>query len=732
MKDISKTAAIAALAVIALSYGAVFGNVYFTNEFIPWHDYCASFVSGHIVTNYLLNGSFPLWSPEQNCGSPVWPDTEVFPGYDPVSQAVNFAFALGGRVNTVHVHIVTVFIWHVMFAGGAYLLFRKTGLGRLSSSFGFAVLLFSSLTVLNLRQTDDYVTVYRYVPLLFYFALRFLGKGTLSNSLLLGLAAGLSVTGYQTPNIALLVLFALIAAIPLYKNIDKKTLAGLVPAAVVAVFVSMPFLVAASFWITNVASAREFFQLGYRGGLGDIVGPLSKHYPDETIISIGLIPFAFAFLRLAAVVREQFGEAKTAYWPGLYMLVWGLLIWIMYIGFPENFSGVDKPFLYIRSFNNMLPYVMLVLVYFSCQFVDGLHLREGGGRFPRPIMIFILLAVVITVFTELSRPSILSITLNRYALETPPNGLILIEHFLSHLSSAHMAVSFAIAAALFAVFLAASKGRRNIAVACIIALTAFELSLLNQMLIERHSGYAQPAGNLQGMPYPKLDAPMPSAPPESRPRIPDLDNRTFWFKQGNTVYHAYSSMAPISYTWFRTKAFDEFAKTIVEERFDFLTGVTRPIIYTAHKAVAVDRGRILEALNTLPLERLEDSIVVEREGFSGPPELPAGEGGGYEVSDFGPNRLKTRVSLKSPAYLVYLDSHADGWTARIDGEKTPIIRANYLFKSVLVPAGEHEVEFRYRPYPYIVASFFRVVGIAGPIGFLLWGLIAGLRRRMAA
>lgn len=48
-------------------------------------------------------------------------------------------------------------------------------------------------------------------------------------------------------------------------------------------------------------------------------------------------------------------------------------------------------------------------------------------------------------------------------------------------------------------------------------------------------------------------------------------------------------------------------------------------------------------------------------------------------------------------YLVVLDSFADGWTATVDGIAAPIARANGLFRGVRLPAGQHRVEFFYRP-----------------------------------
>jgi uncharacterized membrane protein YfhO len=59
--------------------------------------------------------------------------------------------------------------------------------------------------------------------------------------------------------------------------------------------------------------------------------------------------------------------------------------------------------------------------------------------------------------------------------------------------------------------------------------------------------------------------------------------------------------------------------------------------------------------------------------------------------------LFLRVSLQRRAFLVVNDSFFPGWQAAIDGDTTRVYRTNGLVRGVVVPAGEHVVEFRYRP-----------------------------------
>jgi hypothetical protein len=67
------------------------------------------------------------------------------------------------------------------------------------------------------------------------------------------------------------------------------------------------------------------------------------------------------------------------------------------------------------------------------------------------------------------------------------------------------------------------------------------------------------------------------------------------------------------------------------------------------------------------------------------------------------DRLAIEVTAGSAGYLQVNDSWAPGWRATIDGKPAVLLRSNYAFRAVSVPAGTHRVEMVYRPLPELIA-----------------------------
>ena len=81
-------------------------------------------------------------------------------------------------------------------------------------------------------------------------------------------------------------------------------------------------------------------------------------------------------------------------------------------------------------------------------------------------------------------------------------------------------------------------------------------------------------------------------------------------------------------------------------------------------------------------------------------QLPSGNPAArdyVQIVSLGDQEASLRASLTSPGYLVLSDTYYPGWQVYVDGQRAPLQRANWLYRAVELPAGEHKVEFRYEP-----------------------------------
>jgi hypothetical protein len=188
------------------------------------------------------------------------------------------------------------------------------------------------------------------------------------------------------------------------------------------------------------------------------------------------------------------------------------------------------------------------------------------------------------------------------------------------------------------------------------------------------------------------------------------------------LFHIYSVDVPDYALWFKTKEFYKFSNSIEsKEKLDYLTGVTRPLVCFAKEVILKEEDEILDTLNEMPGESLANAIVVSKKDFpkNYPLNLNLDVQGTVEILDYGPNHVKFNIKTNHPVYLMYLDSYDRWWKAYIDNKQVPVIRANYNFKAVLMPQGEHKLSFVYRPYLYIISLLCRIAGVLLAIVLLM-------------
>jgi len=68
------------------------------------------------------------------------------------------------------------------------------------------------------------------------------------------------------------------------------------------------------------------------------------------------------------------------------------------------------------------------------------------------------------------------------------------------------------------------------------------------------------------------------------------------------------------------------------------------------------------------------------------------------LSEISPNLVRYRAQSEKEQFAVFSEMYyPNGWTAKINGEETPIYNVNYVLRAVQLPAGENQIEFSFNP-----------------------------------
>ncbi|MFA6546842.1 MAG: YfhO family protein, partial [Limisphaerales bacterium] len=92
---------------------------------------------------------------------------------------------------------------------------------------------------------------------------------------------------------------------------------------------------------------------------------------------------------------------------------------------------------------------------------------------------------------------------------------------------------------------------------------------------------------------------------------------------------------------------------------------------------------------------------------------------------YAPRRVRLEANATAPAVLLLNDKHSPNWNVAVDGKPATLLRCNYLMRGVQVPAGRHEIEFRYEPP--ITGLYVTMAAIVVALGLLV--LVLFTRRK---
>src|SRR5262249_7191305 len=129
-----------------------------------------------------------------------------------------------------------------------------------------------------------------------------------------------------------------------------------------------------------------------------------------------------------------------------------------------------------------------------------------------------------------------------------------------------------------------------------------------------------------------------------------------------------------------------------------------------------------------------ETVLLESEIFGardlgalkeGPNQTGASKGE-VKVMRYEPQRIDLRTRNERTEFLALSEIYYRGWECWIDGKRTPVERINYTMRGVIVPAGEHRVEFVFRSPSFRNGASWSLLGVF----LLLVGASGGTRRTL--
>jgi uncharacterized membrane protein YfhO len=89
------------------------------------------------------------------------------------------------------------------------------------------------------------------------------------------------------------------------------------------------------------------------------------------------------------------------------------------------------------------------------------------------------------------------------------------------------------------------------------------------------------------------------------------------------------------------------------------------------------------------------------------------------ITRYSPLNVSVSVDTATPGFLVVTDAYFPGWHAYRDGVETPILRGDSMFRTIEIPAGSHNIVFRYEPSSVMLGVVVSLLMLSASFGYRL-------------
>jgi hypothetical protein len=118
---------------------------------------------------------------------------------------------------------------------------------------------------------------------------------------------------------------------------------------------------------------------------------------------------------------------------------------------------------------------------------------------------------------------------------------------------------------------------------------------------------------------------------------------------------------------------------------------------TSNYRVENDSQKILDLIFN-PDINLETTVILETNPTIASPVIPSTviPPGQVDITHYSAQKIELEIKTPTPQFLVLTDAYYPDWQATLDDQPVLIYRADYAFRAVYIPSGDHHLVFSYR------------------------------------
>ncbi len=159
-------------------------------------------------------------------------------------------------------------------------------------------------------------------------------------------------------------------------------------------------------------------------------------------------------------------------------------------------------------------------------------------------------------------------------------------------------------------------------------------------------------------------------------------------------------------------------RTGIEPMLDPLPGTrlyrvpgTLPRVFVVGQAQVADDAVVLRRI-------LDPAIIAGSAAWLAPdsgaqPLLGSADSppGTCALESYAHNRLQAICQVQTPALAVFVEQYEKGWSATLDGQPVPILRANLIMRAVALQPGEHRIAMEFRTPGFRVGALLTLLSL---------------------